>query len=640
MRFPLHGAVFFVRRAILACLLLLPASQVSADEISANEAKLQAEARGVFKQQVTPFIRKYCTGCHGSRPEAGINLDSALQDPSATSSFLHFQKAVSSVKVHDMPPEHADKQPSDEERQQFLEAIRCLKYMAPRDPGPFVIRRLSKIEYGRTLHVLYGVDESITAGLPDEVPGEGYLNSISPMQSELYLEIANRVVNQVLPPECRKQTRRPLPVLGRAPGRRDDPRAMARGVARNLARGAYRRPATDAEIDVLVGIFDLGRQNGLSYTEALILMWKGILVSPQFLFITPATSLSSTGPIAPLDDYQLASRLSYLLWSEPPDAILSGLADRGQLQKPEVLRAQVQRLLSDTRLSALFDGFGAQWLGLSGLKDQVFDPQVYPQMTPTLRQAMLDEARLFFLSVVQENQTVFQFVDSDYTFVNQSLAEIYGLSQPVSGSAMRRVKLQDPNRGGVLGMPAVLASTSFSTRTSPVRRGVWVLEQILGERVPPPPPDVPQLQAQDQTSRKDLTLRELTQLHQSQASCTNCHKVLDPIGFGLENFDGIGRWRQTDASGMVIDSAGVLPTGHSFSNPAQLKRVLSSRRDDIARNVIERLTAYAVGRPLEGYDELVIDRLMEKIGKDGYRMRTMITEIVCSDLFTHRRVQQ
>lgn len=261
-------------------------------------------------------------------------------------------------------------------------------------------------------------------------------------------------------------------------------------------------------------------------------------------------------------------------------------------------------------------------------------------MTPTLRQAMLDEARLFFLSVVQENQTVFQFVDSDYTFVNQSLAEIYGLSQPVSGSAMRRVKLQDPNRGGVLGMPAVLASTSFSTRTSPVRRGVWVLEQILGERVPPPPPDVPQLQTQDQTSRKDLTLRELTQLHQSQASCTNCHKVLDPIGFGLENFDGIGRWRQTDASGMVIDSAGVLPTGQSFSNPAQLKRVLSSRRDDIARNVIERLTAYAVGRPLEGYDELVIDRLMEKIGKDGYRMRTMITEIVCSDLFTYRRVQQ
>jgi hypothetical protein len=205
---------------------------------------------------------------------------------------------------------------------------------------------------------------------------------------------------------------------------------------------------------------------------------------------------------------------------------------------------------------------------------------------------------------------------------------------------MRRVKLQDPNRGGVLGMPAVLASTSFSTRTSPVRRGVWVLEQILGERVPPPPPDVPQLQTQDQTSRKDLTLRELTQLHQSQASCTNCHKVLDPIGFGLENFDGIGRWRQTDASGVLIDSAGVLPTGQSFSTPAQLKQVLSSRRDDIARNVIERLTAYAVGRPLEGYDELVIDRLMEKIGKDGYRMRTMITEIVCSDLFTYRRVQQ
>lgn len=608
------------------------------DDGHLDEAALRADAEKTFKDKVGPFVNKYCISCHGPRPEAGINLRSALRSPGAASSFLHWKKAVANVKVHDMPPDDAANIPTDAERLQFVDWIGKLKYMAPRDPGPFVIRRLSKVEYGNTLQDLYGVAPSIVDSLPDEVVGEGYLNSISPLQSELFLDIASKVVDQVMAPEDETPSEVQKRLFGKTPSSDADFRATARQVARSLARDAYRRPPTDAELDVLVGIFDLARENRLDYTASLTLMWKAVLVSPQFLFITPAGEVDAKNSVVPLDDYQLASRLSYLLWSTPPDAELSTLADKGELSEPEVLRAQVERLLNDDRSQALFDGFGAQWLGVGGLESQTFDPDVFPQMSPALRTAMQEEARLFFQSIVRENQSVFRFVDSDYTFLNESLAELYGLEQSVQGPAMRRVKLEDRNRGGILGMPATLASTSFPNRTSPVRRGVWVLEQVLGEHVPPPPPNVPELEEQDKTSTEGLTLRQRTELHQSEPACANCHKVLDPIGFGLENFDAIGRWREKDDVGVAIDSAGKLPNGEDFSNPAELKSILATRKDDLARNLTERLMAYALGRQLEGYDEVVIDQLMVKIADDKYRMRTMITEVIASYLFTHRKV--
>jgi len=230
-------------------------------------------------------------------------------------------------------------------------------------------------------------------------------------------------------------------------------------------------------------------------------------------------------------------------------------------------------------------------------------------------------------------------VDSDYTFLNEPLAKVYGLQESVSGLKMRRVKLTNPNRGGILGMPATLATTSFPNRTSPVRRGVWVLEQVLGDRIPPPPPDIPELEQQDHKKTEGLTLRQRTELHQSEATCRNCHKILDPIGFGLENFDAIGRWREKNEEGLAIDSAGKLPDGTGFSSPAELKGLLARREADLARNLTQRLMAYALGRQLEGYDYVVIDRLMNKIAKDKYRVRTIISEVISSYLFTHRRVK-
>jgi hypothetical protein len=613
-------------------------SWAQTDEQGFDEAALRENARKTFKNKVEPFVKKYCIQCHGTVPEGGINLQSALDSPESATSFLHWKKAVANVKVHDMPPEDSGEMPTDEERQQFERWIGKLKYLAERDPGPFVMRRLNKVEYRNTLRDLYGVDPSIADSLPDEVVGEGYLNSISPMQSELFFDIANKVIERVVAPEGQQPTEIQSRYFGHAPTDESDFRSGARQVAHKLARDAYRRPPTDSELDVLVGIFDLGRENELSYTASLALIWKAVLVSPQFLFITPSGELDSNAKIVPLDDYQLASRLSYLLWSSPPDTELSALAQQGQLHKPEVLRAQVERLLEHERSRALFDSFGAQWLGVSGLQSQTFDPAVFPQMTADLRTAMMEEARLFFDSIIQENQSVSRLVDNDYTFLNEPLAALYGLEPSIKGPTMQRIKLENPNRGGILGMPAILAATSLPNRTSPVKRGVWVLEQVLGERVPPPPPNVPELEDQKQDIREGLTLRQRTELHKTDPNCANCHKVLDPIGFGLENFDAIGRWRDQD-EGSKIDSAGELPSGEAFSTPADLKRILAKREADLARNLTERLMAFVLGRQLEGYDEIVIDQLMVKIAEDDFRVRTIITEVTTSYLFTHQRVR-
>ena len=469
-----------------------------------TEAELRADAEKVLKKKVEPFVKKYCLECHGTRPEAGINLKSALDSPGAASSTLHWKKAVANVKVHDMPPDDADKIPTNEERLQFIEWIGKIKYLAQRDPGPFVIRRLSKVEYANTLHDLYGVDRSIADSLPEEVVGEGYLNSISPLQSELYLDIANKVIDQVVAREGQPPTEVQKRLFGELPANEADPHDAARKLARSLARDAYRRPPTEKELDVLVGIFDLGRENKLSHTASLSLMLKAILVSPQFLFITPAAEADSADSIVPLDDYQLASRLSYLLWSTPPDAELSGLADRGKLRKPEVLRAQVKRLLEHPRSRALFDGFGAQWLGVGGLEDQTFDPNVFPQMTPALRKAMVDEARLFFESIVRENQTVFRFVDSDYTFLNGPACGTLraGRIRPTvprcGGSSLRT-----PTAAASWACPARWRRRRFPTARVPSTRRVGARTGARRARVPPPPPNVPAWKSRRRRTLKD-----------------------------------------------------------------------------------------------------------------------------------------
>ena len=605
----------------------LPCRAESADD---KEAAAQlADAKKAFKQHVEPFVKNYCVECHGNRKsKSAINFEVAVKKPGDAAFSQKWTQALANVNAHDMPPEDEDKQPTDAERQGFLDAIAKLKYLSARDPGPFVIRRLTKVEYGNTLHDLLRVDPAVAQELPDEVAGEGYMNSLSPLQSEQYLSIANEALRK-MPAEVERR----FWESGLSSG------ADVRQIARTLARTAYRRPPSDVEVDTLVDVFDLGRKNKLDHTASLRLMLKAVLVSPQFLFITPAREADEGQKIVPLDDHQLASRLSYLLWATMPDAELSVLADEGKLHEPEILKSQVKRLIGDSRSRALFDGFGAQWLGLGEMKSKTFDTAKFPQMTEAMRSAMYDEARLYFDSIVRENRNVVSFVDSDYTFLNGTLATLYGLEKTVTGSEMRKVKLTNANRGGILGMPGILATTSFPNRTSPVKRGIWVLEQVLGEVVPPAPPNVPTLEKQDQKKVANFTLRQRTELHRTNAVCNNCHKILDPIGFGLENFDAIGRWRDQDDSGGKIDAAGELPGGKRFSSPKELKAIIAARKDDLARNLTEKLLAYALCRKLEGYDEIVVDRLMETIAKDGYRMQTLIAEIITSYPFTNHRIQ-
>lgn len=615
----------------LSLSLRCPAAEPEND---AGFIALQVEAKKSFKEVVTPFIDSYCTRCHGQdKQRGGINFAPAMKKPGESASGQRWKQAIAVVKSHKMPPDNAAKQPTDEERKNFLDGISKIKFLSAKDPGSFVIRRLTKVEYGNTLHDLYGVDPAIVAELPDEVVGEGYLNTLSPLQSEQYLAIANEVLE-------RMPTKVQTPLLGKTPRPGTDERATARKVARSLARAAYRRPPSEAELDVLLRIFDLAHENKLAYPDALRMLLKGILVSPQFLFITPATEPESGRSIIPLDDYQLASRLSYLLWATMPDRELSELADRGRLHEPMVLKAQVKRLLQDQRSRALFDGFGAQWLGVESLARKTFDTAKFPQMNSRMRAAMYDEVRLFFENIVRENRSIVSLVDCDYTFLDGTLAPLYGLDKKITGSRWRKVKLTDANRGGILGMPGILAVTSFPDRTSPVKRGVWVLEQVLGEQVPPPPPNVPALDKQDKQAVENLTLRQRTELHRTDPVCANCHSVFDPIGFGLENFDAIGRWREHDDSGGAIDGAGQLPGGKRFASPKELKTLIAARPDDLARNLTEKLLAYALCRPLEGYDEIVVDHLVEAMAKDGYCMQTLITEIVTSYPFTHQRIQQ
>jgi hypothetical protein len=598
-------------RTLLAGLLLLAQSEGDAERVAALKA---------YKEQVVPLINTYCAPCHGEKKrKGGVTFDYVKKSPATPSFRPLWKNAVAQIKSHAMPPEGTEKQPTEQERKIIVDWVAGIKHLSPKDPGEFVIRRLSRVEYGNTLHDLLGVDPRIADELPEEVFGAGYTNSLSPLLLEKFLLVANEALSR--------------PGVDRRlfPGPTEP-----RQVARSLARRAYRRPPTEAEIDVLMSVYTLAAGRGRSTAEALRLMAKAVLVSPQFLFITPDGEAGPNRDIVPLGDHQLASRLSYFLWAAPPDAELSALADSGKLKDPAVLAGQARRLLADPRSRALFDGFGAQWLGLDKLAAKTFDPAKFPQMTAALRAAMVDEARLLFESILRENRTLRTFIDADYSFLNETLAPLYGLQ--VAGPEMRKVPLTNVDRGGILTMPGILATTSFPNRTSAVNRGVWVLEQVLGEHVPPAPANVPPLEKQDREKAAELTLRQRTELHRTDPTCASCHKVLDPIGFGLENFDAIGRWRDRDDAGGAIDPTGELPGKQRFSSPRELKRIIAARTEDFSRNLAGRLLAYALCRQLEGYDEIVVDQLVAAAAKDDHRLQTLVIGVVTSYPFTHRRV--
>jgi len=409
----------------------------------------------------------------------------------------------------------------------------------------------------------------------------------------------------------------------------------AREILSTLARRAYRRPLIEEDIQTLLDFYKAGHNEG-GFETGIGTALERILVGPEFLFrieIDPKNIAPDTA--YPISDLELASRLSFFLWSSIPDDQLLDLAEGGKLSDPVVLEQQVRRLLKDSRSKALVSNFAAQWLQLRNLRAINPDQDVFPYFEENLREAFRVETELFFESQLGEDRSVLELLSADYTFLNERLARHYGIAN-IYGSHFRRVELETEERRGLLGKGSILAVTSYANRTSPVLRGKWVLENILGTPPPPPPPNIPDLVESDQDG-KALSMREAMEQHRANPVCATCHNAMDPLGFALENFDGIGAWRTTDA-GEPIDASGVLPDGTPFRGPAELQRVLlESKSAEFVATATERLLTYALGRGVESYDAPAIRSIIREAAPNNYRWSSLILGIVKSTPFQMRR---
>ncbi len=415
------------------------------------------------------------------------------------------------------------------------------------------------------------------------------------------------------------------------------PRDAALKIVNNFASLAFRRPATDDQVKRLMTLYDKATAQGETFEESIKYTLKAILVSPSFLFrIEEDRKATLPNKTYVLDDYELASRLSYFLWSSMPDQELFELAKKGKLKEPQVLKQQALRMMKDEKALALAETFGEQWLTLRSLETVEPDPKKFPTFNKELRAAMHDESLLYFEHIMKENRSILEFIDSNYTFLNERLAKHYEINN-VTGDNMRKVTLQDRNRGGVLSMASVLTVTSQPGRTSPVKRGKWILEQIIGDPPPPPPPAVAPLPENGEKGTAGLSLRQIMEKHRQDPVCASCHTKMDAIGFGMENFDAIGRWRTSDG-GKPLDTAGDLPGGISFKNPQELKQVFLDRKESFTRSITEKMLTFALGRGLQDYDDAIVSQISAQVIKDKYAFNTLTTEIVTSFPFMHRRL--
>jgi hypothetical protein len=411
-----------------------------------------------------------------------------------------------------------------------------------------------------------------------------------------------------------------------------DPRSAARKLLARIVPRAYRRPVEPAEIDPYLSLYDRAAERGDPYEERIRLALKAVLVSPRFLF--HIEDRTSEKRIVPLGPYDIASRLSYFLWSTAPDEELLGLAAQGRLQDPAVLARQVERMLDDPRSRALASSFIGQWLGTQDVGGRVVPllTELQHYYTPEVAAELRQEPVLLFHHILDGNRSLLELLTANYTFLTQRLARFYQVEEKVKGAkgdGFDRVEWPDSNRAGVLGMASVLAMTSHYRQSSPVLRGAWVLDTLLGTPVPPPPPDVPPLETAAKSER-GLTMREIVSRHRADPVCATCHNLMDPIGFGLENFDWMGRWRDRYADGKPIDASGVLPSGERFNGPVELRNVLLGRKEEFLRHLAGKALAYSLGRTLQDGDHCTVQRLVDTLEKDGYRARTLIREIVLS----------
>jgi Protein of unknown function (DUF1592)/Protein of unknown function (DUF1588)/Protein of unknown function (DUF1587)/Protein of unknown function (DUF1585)/Protein of unknown function (DUF1595) len=416
----------------------------------------------------------------------------------------------------------------------------------------------------------------------------------------------------------------------------DEEKACAEKILGNLAHKAYRRPITADDLPELMALYQQGAKNG-GFEAGIRLALQKILVSPEFVFRMEFDAPDAApGSVHRVSDVELASRLSFFLWSSMPDDELLAVAESGRLSDPQVLELQVRRMLGDERAQALVKNFVGQWLFLRNIPRVQPDSGAFPNFDDNLRQALEQETELVVGSTLREDRSVASLLTTDYTYVNQRLAEHYGM-KGIYGNEFRRVPVIDANHQGLLGQASIMTVTSYPNRTAPTIRGKWVLEQLLGTPPPPPPPNVPALK--DDGAVKNLTMRQRMEEHRASPQCAVCHRLMDPIGFALENYDGIGRWRANGEEGAgAIDASGILPDGTEFNGPSGLRDILAGKRDMFVATFTERLLTYALGRGLEQYDAPIVRKIVHDASADDQRWSAIILGIVKSNPFQMRRV--
>jgi hypothetical protein len=611
-----------------------------------------------FDTQLAPVLRTYCFKCHiGSTPKGDVNLAfTSAQDfkNRVGKDRATFQTMSEVLASHEMPPAKQP-QPTEIERQQVIhwlnDDLLAVDPSAPRNPGHVAaLRRLTNIEYQNTVRDLLDLPNFKIA---DDFPADSFANGFDNMAEllgystshmEHYLDAAEEAIRE-LDATCvpsQNWDSHYMEPAGKVfePIREyklsyDNNQDRVRALLVKFLPRAYRRPVTSEEIERLMAFARTSlAQEGESFIrpKSCYAPIRAALLSPYFLFRVERDPASG---VAPVDEYELASRLSYFLWSSMPDDELFDLASRKQLRAH--LDEQVLRLLADPKAGALTDNFAEQWLKLRALNKVTPDPKLFPAFSELLRQSMMQEIKLFFASMVRHDSRITDLLDGKYTFVNEELAKYYGIPG-VNGTEFRRVELDAAtHRRGLLTTAGILTLTSAPNRTSPVRRGVWILDTIFNHPPKPPPPNVPALESSGNVLVG--TVRQVLAQHRNNPQCAGCHANIDPMGLALENFDAAGKWRDAEA-GAPVDASGVLPTGEKFRSLEEFQSMLETRQSDFRRSLVQHLSTYALGRGLEYFDKPMIDDICAAVAARDDRFSSVIIAIVNSDAFQKRQARE
>jgi mono/diheme cytochrome c family protein len=604
---------------------------------TAEQKQALAKANEEFARVVLPFVSDNCYDCHGGgESKGGLALDTYLRADTALQHRAVWQKIVSRVRAGEMPPQDGPEPETSDVGAALVAMDHVLSALGDRvqEPARMTLRRLNRAEYVNTVRDLLYLPV-FTGGkdFPKDENGYGFDNiadllTVSPLLFEQCLKSADEAVDQL---KNDRQATNTLLVKGYVKETFYNKAEYAHQVLAVLLPRAYRRPVSKSEIDRVYRFVALSfAQNGEQTKNGLELALRAVLVDPNFLFRVELDDRPAGDgfPAAPAD-YKLANRLSYFLWSSMPDDQLFALAAANQLHDPDVLRAQVLRMLKDPKARALSENFAGQWLLLRNLDQAAPDATQFPQFNSALREAMRKETEMFFAAVVSEDRSVMDFIDGDFTFVNGPLAQLYGLPG-VEGPQFQRVTLTGSERGGILTQASILTVTSNPTRTSPVQRGKWILDNILNQPPPSPPDSVPSLD--DAHRQLTGTMRQKLAQHRTDPNCAACHQLMDPLGLALENYDPIGAWRDKEGS-EPIDVSATMPDGKRFQGASGLKAVLRAHEGDFRRCLVEKMLIYALGRGLDYRDVRTVDRICREMAQNQDHFSSLILGIATSELF-------